>query len=344
MSKYEFLYLSQSDVVACGALVMDDVIKDLEYVFTLHHANDYILPSKVVLRWGDAESEGTRGRINAMPGYVGGGVDIAGIKWIGSAPKNPHEYRLPRASALIVLNDPETMLPLAVMDGTVISAMRTGGVTGTAAKYLARRDSKVAGMIGAGTQNRTQLMALKAALPQLSKVKVYDLSLERAESFAAEVSETLNVEVIPVSSGERAVVGADVVVTATTAKEPVIKAEWISEGCFYSHVGGYEAEFSVIEKANKIVVDDWEEIKHRGVQTLALMHAEKQFHTENIYAELGEIVVGHKKGRENAQEFIYFNSVGMAIDDLVVAKRIYENAKQKGVGTPLTLWDKPVFV
>ncbi|WP_054950727.1 ornithine cyclodeaminase [Numidum massiliense] len=344
MFAHELLYLSQSDVIRCGGMSMRAVMADLAHVLALHAAGDYVLPPKVVLRWGDLDSEGERGRINGMPGYVGGSVNIAGMKWVGSAPHNPAKYGLPRASALIVLNDPETMLPLAVMDGTVISAMRTGGVTGVAARYLARPDATLAGIIGAGTQNRTQLMALKTALPQLATVRVYDLSAERAAAFAEAVSAQLALDVIPVTSGEEAVRGADVVVTATTAKRPVVEAPWFGAGCFYAHVGGFEAEYEVVERADQIVVDHWEGIKHRGAQTLALMYREGRFSDDRIDAELGEIVTGDKCGRTDEDTFIYFNAVGMALDDLVVAKRVYDTAKTRGVGTSVRLWEEPAFV
>ncbi len=343
MQRQDILYLNQKDVINCGGLNMAHVISDLEKVFELHNKKDYVLPPKVALRWGDMHSEETIGRINAMPGYVGGEVDIAGIKWIGSAPQNPHKYGLPRASALIILNDSEKHFPIAVMDGTIISAMRTGGVTGVAAKYLARKDSTVAGIIGAGTQNRTQLMALKEILPKLSTVKVYDIMKERSITFSKEVSQALQLEVVPVSSGQKAIEGSDVIVTATTAKEPVVKAEWIGEGCFYSHIGGYEAEFAVVEKADKIVVDDWYQIKHRGTQTTAMMFEEGKLNDSDIFAEIGEIITGKAHGRENNKEFIYFNAIGLALDDIIVANRIYNNALEKGIGTTLELWEKPIW-
>lgn len=344
MSKQEFIYLNQREVIACGALDMGAVIRDLEKVFVLHHRKDDVLPAKVALRWGDAHSEETRGRINAMPGYVGGDVNIAGIKWIGSAPRNPADFGLPRASALIILNDPEKMFPLAVMDGTVISAMRTGGVTGVAARYLARKDSKTAGIIGAGTQNRTQLMALKEVLPLLSEVRVFDISGERSAVFAREVEKSLGLAVRPVSSGREAVEGADVVVSATTAKEPVVMADWLAPGSFYSHVGGYEAEFAVVRNADKIVVDDWYQIKHRLTQTLAIMFEEGLIGDDAIDAELGAIVAGERTGRENDRQKIYFNSVGMAVEDLSVAKRVYDTALKTKIGTRLELWESPLWV
>ncbi len=344
MKSVQILYLNQKDVLASGVLNMKMVMETLQEVFLLHHRKDNILPAKVVLRWGDAHSEETRGRINAMPGYVGGSINTAGIKWIGSGPENPFKYGMPRASALIILNDPETMAPFAIMDGTLISAMRTGGVTGVAASFCARKDSKVAGLIGAGTQNRTQLMALKEALPDLQQVKVYDLSIERSRTFAAEVEKLTGLPIQVCTRNEDAVKGSDVVVSATTAREPVVLSSWLEPGVFYSHVGGYETDYGIVQKADKIVVDDWYQIKHRKTQTLALMCDEGKIDDSAIYAELGELVAGIKPGRTSDSEIIYFNSVGMAIEDIAVAKRIYDSARSKGIGTTLELWDSPLWV
>jgi ornithine cyclodeaminase len=236
------------------------------------------------------------------------------------------------------------MFPLAVMDGTIVSAMRTGGVTGLAAKYFARRDSRVAGIIGAGTQNRTQLMALKEVLPELEKVRVYDLSEERSRTFAREVGESLGISVEAAARREDALKGADVIVSATTSKGPVVFAEDLEPGCFYSHVGGYEADYAVVEKADKIAVDDWYQIKHRMTQTLALMFDEGLIKDDVIYAELGDVASGKKPGRESEKEIVYFNSVGMAVEDIAVAKRVYDTALAKGTGIKLELWDTPLWV
>lgn len=344
MDKHSILFLSQEDVKRCGGLDMAKVIEIMEQVFSLHDQKDYVLPNKTVLRWGDIESESITGRINSMPGYVGGEIQMSGIKWISSAPQNPFRFGLPRACGVIILNDPETLMPVVVMDGTLISAMRTGANSGVAAKYLARNDSRTLGLIGAGVQSRTQLMALHAVLPNLEQVKVADLSRERAESFIQQMSELVPLPMSVVDSAEEAVRGSDVFVTATVTKQPIVKADWISEGTLYIHVGSHECEFPVIHKANKIVVDDWEELKHRGVETISIMYKEGEFDEANLYAELGEIVNGKKKGRENDREFIYFNSVGMGIEDIAVAHMVYQQALKLQVGQKLSLWEKPLFV
>ncbi|WP_370459684.1 hypothetical protein [Oceanobacillus sp. AG] len=315
----------------------------MESVFSLHQKEDYVLPNKSVLRWGDIDSETTRGRVNSMPASIGGEFQSVGIKWISSSPTNPDKYGLPRASGIIILNDYETLFPKAIMDGMLLSAMRTGANSGVAAKYLAREDSKVLGLIGAGAQNKTQLMAMKSVLKNLTEVKINDLNKERAHLFAEEMNEKVNLPIKVVDTAEEAVRGSDVFITATVSKTPIVKYEWIDKGSLYLHVGSHECEYEVIEKADKIVVDDWEELKHRGVETISLMYAEGEFNESRIDAQLGEIVNNIKHGRMNNDEFIYFNSVGMGIQDVALASVVYEKAVEKKIGKQLNMWGNPTF-
>lgn len=322
---------------------MSLAIEVMESVFSLHQKEDYVLPNKSVLRWGDIDSETTRGRVNSMPASIGGEFQSVGIKWISSSPTNPDKYGLPRASGIIILNDYETLFPKAIMDGMLLSAMRTGANSGVAAKYLAREDSKVLGLIGAGAQNKTQLMAMKSVLKNLTEVKINDLNKERAHLFAEEMNEKVNLPIKVVDTAEEAVRGSDVFITATVSKTPIVKYEWIDKGSLYLHVGSHECEYEVIEKADKIVVDDWEELKHRGVETISLMYAEGEFNESRIDAQLGEIVNNIKHGRMNDDEFIYFNSVGMGIQDVALASIVYEKAVEKKIGKQLNMWGNPTF-
>jgi ornithine cyclodeaminase len=322
---------------------MKMVVPTVEEALRLHYSKDDVLPFKTVLRWGELESEYESGRINAMPAYVGGTFDVAGLKWIASVPSNPDRHGVPRATALIILNDPHDGWPCAVMDGTVISAMRTGAATGVAAKYLARKDSEVVGIIGAGVQGRTQLMSLNEIL-RIDRVKVYDIRKEKSRQYAKEMEKLLKLRIEIADSVHSAAKEADVLVTATMAHEPIVKKDHIEEGMFYSHVGGYEDEYDVASYCQKIVVDDWEQVKHRGAQTLALMHKDGVLQDSQIYAELGEIIAGKKKGREDPAERIYFNAVGLGTVDLAVAHRIYKRAEKMGLGRKLILWKKPRWV
>ncbi|WOV88152.1 ornithine cyclodeaminase family protein [Sporosarcina oncorhynchi] len=332
------LFLSQADIIECGGEDIAIAVDAMEKVFSLHQKNDYILPNKSVLRWGDMDSESTRGRINSMPASIGGDYNSVGIKWISSAPQNPDKFNLPRATGIIILNDYETLVPVAVMDGMLLSAMRTGANSGVAARYLAKEDSEVLGLVGAGAQNKTQLMAMAHVMKNLKKVKITDLNKQRAQEFANEMSEKTNLPIVVCDTAEEAVRDSDIVITATVTKTPIVKPEWIGEGTLYIHVGSHECEFGVIDKADKIVVDDWEELKHRGVETISIMYNEGKFDPSNIHAQLGEVVNGVKSGRENSKEFIYFNSVGMGIQDVALASIVFEKAKEKGVGQELSLW------
>lgn len=337
----DLIFLSQEDVIQLGALDMSLVVPLMEEVYRTHYRKQTILPGKCVLRWGDGDSEWIRGRINAMPGYLGGDIEAVGIKWIASMPRNPFAHNLPRASALIIINDPETLVPVAVMDGTVISASRTGANTGVAAKYLARKDSRVLGLIGAGVQNRTQLLALLNVLPQLAEIRVFDVKRERAEQFTAEMGGQTGRAITVMDSARATVAGADVYVTATATTEPIIEADWLEPGVFYSHVGSHECTFAAIEKMDKRVVDDWEQIKHRGVESLAIMHARGIIDDSAISAEMGAIIDGQRPGRTSDREMIYFNTVGLGIQDVALGALIYKRARESGRGQVLRLWETP---
>jgi ornithine cyclodeaminase len=344
MAKVQFLYLSQEEVAAAGGLDMAKCLAAIEEAIVCHTRGDAVLPSKTVVRWGDAETEKTKGRINAMPGYLGGTVNKAGIKWIGSNPSNPKTHQLPRASGIVVLNDPETKLPLAIMDTAIISAMRTGAAGGVGMKYLARNNSRVMGIIGAGVQARTQAMAAKVVFPALEQVYIYDILPERSEAWCREMAPKLNVACRPAASAEEAVTASDFFVTVTTAHEPFVKAAWVKPGQTYIHMAGYEDEVAVVKRADKIVVDSWTEVEHRALQTVVMAVQQGVISEKDIYAEVGEIILGTKKGRERDDEFIYYNTVGMGIEDIAFASCVYEEARRKGVGAWMTLWENPIWV
>lgn len=333
MQDIEFLYLTQADVRATG-VDMPLVMEAVEDSFRLHHEGKTILPHKTVLDLGERE----RGRGNAMPAYVGGEYDVFGIKWIAGFPKNPILHGLPRATGFFILNDAWKGIPLAIMDCTLLSAMRTGAVTGVGAKYLARPDSEVVGLIGAGVQARTQLEALKVALPGLKEARAYDIRPEAAEAYAAEMSERLSMEVRAAASPEEAVRGADVVVTVTVADEPIVKDAWMKPGSYFAAVGSYqEEEFAVVEHSDKVVVDGLEHVLHRGTPVIALMIAQGLIAEEDVL-ELGAIVCGESPGRETPEERIFFSPIGMGTEDVCVCNHVYKLATEKGIGTQLKLW------
>lgn len=344
MTSAAFLYLSQEDVISAGGLDMPATMATMEAALALHARGEVVQPIKPTLRWGDEpDTEETRGRIMAMPAYLGGGFDVAGIKWIPSMPANPAQRGLPRASALIILNDPHTGLPLAVMDGTVVSAMRTGAVTGVAARYLARPDAGIVGLCGAGVQSRTQLLALRVALPSLRLVRVYDPQSEKCRKWAEEMSGETGLDVRAVNTARDAVLGADVVVPATIATEAYIKADWIGEGTLVANPSSFDVCFDVVDQADKLVVDDWEQDVAHDSRLPARMVAAGRLGRDDLHAELGEIVIGRKAGRESERERIVFDYVGLAIEDVAEAHRVFSRAVEQGLGQRLTLWEEPLW-
>lgn len=344
MQAVSFLYLSQEDVIAAGGLDMDGTLATVEETFRLWGLGDYVQPTKPAIRWGPPITENTRGRVIAMPAYVGGDIDMVGIKWIPSMPMNPVKYGIPRACALIIINDPYTGIPTAVMDGTVISAMRTGAASGVAAKYLARRDARTLGLVGAGVQNRTQLMAISRTVPALKDVRVFDVRPEKAQAFCEEMAGQVGPTLQAVGSAREAIEGADVFVTATVSSEAYVNPDWVKEGALHVEISSWDTHPSTLVIYDKIVVDDWKTIKHGAKHVSARAVVEGVIPESRIYGELGEIVAGGKPGRETGEEKILFNPIGLPVNDVSEATRIFRAAKEKGIGRMLPLWEKPAWV
>ncbi|MCQ2437324.1 MAG: ornithine cyclodeaminase family protein [Clostridia bacterium] len=338
---FDIIFLNNKEMEELGAGNMAEVMNDVETAYRLYAADDVLVPGKLVMPFGkNPEDEYTNGRINCMPGYIGGEYAMAGVKWIGSAPDN-YTRGLPRATSTIILNDPVTKMPVGVCEGTQVSAMRTGASGGVAMKYLAPFKAEVICICGAGVQGRTQLEAALLVRPTIKKAYVYDLYLDRAEAFAKEMGAKFpQIEVIPVPYEQlgEAVGESDIVDTATLAQEPFVKAEWIKKGALIVNMSAYEVEKGCVSMASKVVVDFWETVKHRLHSTVAHMADEGTFRDEDLYAEIGEIVDGKKVGRENDEETIYFNAVGTGILDLAVAARCYHNAKAQNKGTKVPFW------
>jgi ornithine cyclodeaminase len=344
MTAVEFLYLSQEDVIAAGGLDMKMVVEGMERAFKLLNAGKVIIPNKIVMTLPPGEKE--RGRINGLAAYIGGDWEVAGIKWIPGFPNNPSRYKLPRANAFLILNDTNTGMPQVIMDGTLLSAMRTGAIGGgVGAKYLARKDSEVAAIIGMGVQARTQALALKTVLPKLKEIRGFDVWKDRGRLVAKDIEKMTGITTKFVDTPKEAVEGADVIDTVTVADEPIVKDAWIKKGNLFIHMGSYiEEEYDVVLHANKLIADDWEIVKHRKTPVLARMYDEGKIKDSDIYANLDEIVAGKKKGRETDDERIFFSPIGMAHEDVAVASLVYEQAKKKGIGKKLQLWKEPLWV
>lgn len=246
---------------------------------------------------------------------------------------------LPRASVTVILNDPDTKLPVCIADGTEVSAKRTGASGGVAMKLLSRQNAAVLTICGAGAQGRTQLEAALIVRPTIKKVYIYDIRMESSQRFAQEArAKYPQVEFLPVEGPEQAVRESDITVCVTLANEPIVQAEWLKKGCLLMNMADYEVSYDCVKRASKIVVDNWDTIKHRMVSTVAMMWKDGLVKDEDIHAQLGQILDGKKTGRENDQEIIYFNAVGTGILDLAVTTRCYRKAVETNKGTVVPYW------
>lgn len=338
--RVRFLYLSQEDVIAAGALDMSKRMADMEQLFRLWDQGDYIEAPTPIISWG----EGLEGLFFvAHAAWVGGGVNATGIKWIASNPENRVKHRMSRSSAVIVLNDMQTGYPMAIMDGTIITAMRTGAVVGVAAKHLARRDAQVVGLIGTGFQSHAQALGLKMSLPQLRMYKIHNASPGPAQAWVEEMGRLLEVP-IQIESSSRAVVeGSDVVVAATAGGRsgPVrVEPAWFAKGSFYSVLSPRDLNGNVIQEFDRVVLTKLEELEPGRVNALSDLYRAGVLKADNV-TELAAIVVGKKPGRQNETERIFMRPTGMSAADVITAQSIYQQAKNMGLGQELDLWREP---
>jgi len=228
-----------------------------------------------------------------------------------------------------------------VMDGTVISAMRTGAVSGVAARHLAREGASVLALYGAGVQARTQLAALERTLPALEEIRLFDLDRAKAERLAAD-HEPVRGRLVVAADARSAAEGADVVVPATMAAEPYITQEWIAPGALVVSISSLDLAVDVIGAADLVVADDWEHETSHASRPLSRAHAEGAVRREDV-VPLGAIVAGDHPGRTSDEQRIVVSPVGMAIEDVAEATRVYRGAKEAGVGTWQRLWNEPVW-
>ena len=318
------LYLSRADVEAVN-LDMRTIISLLEKAFMEKGSGRVEMPPKPGIHpRPDAF-------IHAMPAYIPG-LHSAGIKWVSGYPDN-FRRGLPYISGLLILNDEETGLPYAIMDCTWITACRTGAATALAAKYLARPESGVAGILACGVQGRTNLEALACLFP-IRKAYAYDVLPDVQERFAREMSAKLGFEVIGVSEPRAAVVDSDLVVTSGPILKhpsPAILQGWLREGSFACAVD-FDSYISgeAMAEMDRIITDDQSQFSYyRSVGYFQ--------HTPEPYADLGEIVAGLKGGRRSARERTLAINLGLALEDMAVAPVIYQTAIEKGLGTRLPL-------
>ncbi|RLC96339.1 MAG: ornithine cyclodeaminase family protein [Chloroflexi bacterium] len=324
MSADKLLYLSQADVESVG-LTMAEIVGALEQMFHEKGKGRVEMPPKPGIHtMPDAF-------IHAMPAYIPA-LKSAGIKWVGGYPEN-HKRGLPYITGLLILNDPETGIPLAVMDCVWITAQRTGAATGVAAKHLARPDSEVVGILGCGVEGRSNLEALNVLFP-LKRVFAYDVDADVQRRYVGEMSERFGLEVVPVQEPRQAVSGCDIVVTAgpiLQVPHATIEPGWFEAGAFASLVD-FDSYWhpDAMREADKFCTDDVDQLEHY----------KKVGYFQDIppiHADLGELVTGRKPGRETNVERTMTCNLGLALDDMATAPLIYQRALERDIGTWLPL-------
>ncbi len=306
------------------------VITAVEKAFSDYGKAKVQMPAKLYLDFKEFN-----GDLRIMPSFSET-LKIAGTKIVNVHPDNPKKG-LKSVMAVIVLNDPRTGLPLVLMDGTWITALRTGAASAVATKYLAKKEAKTLGAVGAGYQAITQIAAI-SKVRKLKEVFVYDINEKAIEK----LKRILAKEKIEIKRGElEEVCQKEILVTTTPARGPVVKSEWILSGTHINAIGAdaagkEELDPEILKKA-KVVIDNWEQASHSGEINVPLTKG--IISKNNIFAELGEVVIGKKSGRENDKEITIFDSTGLAIQDLYTANLVYNSAKGKKIGKKIEMFD-----
>ena len=338
-SRIQTLYLSQEDLLRAGCLDMGMAMEVAEQAMLAFRNDEILFPEKIVQIF----NQDTQERINCLPATLLA-AKICGVKWVSVFPENPEKHGVQNLSAIIILSEIERGFPIALLEGTLCSNMRVGAMGGIAAKHFARRDSGTIAFIGAGEQAKMHLVAMKKAVPSIEECRVASKFEHEERQFVDEM-EPLFPDLRFSRAGtdlQRAMDGADILVTATSAQAPLLKAAWMKPGAFYSHIGGWEDEYEVARQCQKIVCDDWETVKHR-TQTLSRMYKDGELSDGDIYANLIDVVAGTKGGRASDEERVYFNAVGLAFVDVAIAYAMFRRASEAGYGTRLSVQDNMIF-
>jgi alanine dehydrogenase len=311
-------------------LSMREVMEAVELAFAEKGLKRVEMPPKLYLFF-----KRYNGDLRTMPSYLQG-LEVSAVKVVNVHPDNRTKNDLPTVMATIILIDPKTGAAIAIMDGTWITNLRTGASGGVAAKYLARKDSKVVGLVGAGAQSKTQLLALSTIYEKLEEVRVWSRTKKTREKFIEEMKPICtNVDrLVNVEFAENAVRGADIVVTTTPSRIPIVTNDCISPGMHINCIGAdapgkQELDPAILKRA-KIVVDDWEQASHSG--EINVPFTQGIIKQNDVWGEMGEIVAGLKKGRVSADEITVFSATGLAITDAVTANIAYRKALAERIG------------
>jgi ornithine cyclodeaminase len=366
--KVEFLYLDEENMIKAGVLDMANCVRVTEEVFSLLGKGDYLLGGPGNNEHGqkiffpktspfpNMPLAGPDRRFMAMMAYLGGRFNVAGEKWYGSNTANT-QRGLPRSILMVMLNDPETCEPLALMSANLISAMRTGAVPGVGTKYLAKKDAKVVGLIGGGVINKACLLAIAETAKSLEEIVLYDIVEEKAKAFLEEMGAKLNLRTTVAKSTEEAISKSDIISIAASGPKGVdIKDEWLKPGSLLTMTAKGNVPASYLGSC-RIVADNWKmhQAYVRDAQEIPGMTTEEAynqfipgpiFHAidsgvvkESDIIDLGLVVNGEAVGRTSDDERILFVTSGIPAEDVGWGYEIYQRAKSMNLGQTLKLWD-----
>ena len=371
-TKISFLYLSEPDMVKAGVKNMKQCVGVMEDMLVTLKEGDYVMGGQnhnshgcMVTFPDDPKFPGmpknaVDRRFMAMPAYLGGKYQMAGMKWYGSNVENKKKG-LPRSILMMMLNDKDTGAPLALMSANLVSSYRTGGIPGVGAKYLARKDAKTVAVVGPGVMGRTSLAAFVSVCPNLDTVKIKGRGKASMDAFIAFIKEELpqikNIEVC--DTVEAAVRDSDIISMTTTVKNdvstfPVIEEEWVKKGALISMPSAAMFPDDFLAKRCKLVVDNyklyeaWEEeypyptypeMQIIGTKFTDLKHEGKI--TREDIIDIADIITGKHPGRESDDDIIVYSVGGMPVEDIAWGGTVYRNALKLGIGVELPLWDKP---
>ena len=320
------LLLDRSELGQAWGGDVEGLVDAVEYGFREYAAGRVMLPEKA----SQVFDEATQDRINCMPSTVRG-LGLAGVKWVSVFPENPRLRGMRNVGGMMLLSSVEDGSTVAVMGASIITALRTAAVDALASRYLAKSGVDSVALVGTGEQAAFHARLLAPAGSGI-EVRVSGRTAAHADALAGRLRSE-GVDAVSLGSDmASAVRGADTVVTAISGQEPVLKAGWLEGGALYCHVGGWEDEYAVAEKADMIVCDNWRALKHRGSPTIARMYREGLLGDGDVSADLHEIVVGEKPGRADDDQLIYFNAIGLSFADVCVAAWLLERARALSLG------------
>lgn len=374
-TRIDFLYLSEEDMIRAGVTDMAACVDTMEEMFALLYHGDYRMAgpsnnshgSVVVFPenspFPDMPKPTPDRRFMAMPAYLGGRFKTAGMKWYGSNIAN-RDRGLPRSILTFVLNDADTGAPLAFMSANLLSAYRTGAVPGVGARHLARKDSKVVGILGPGVMARTSLAAFMAVCPEIDTVKVKGRGEKSLAAFRQWIADSYPqiTTVKVVDTIEEVVRESDIATFCQSGAigdpslYPVVKREWVSPGTFLSMPSLTNIDEGMEAREIRKVLDNpglyeaWYEENPKpvhnnvpvvGIRFLDLIDEGRITHDQ--IEDLGKIVAGEAPGRRNDEEIIIMSVGGMPVEDVAWGTVVYRNAVEKGIGVSLNLWDQPAL-